>query len=229
MYVNNSMGVEYAFVKSIQIDNEISWVGLSISSIRPRYGGQLEDRAHVFINGKWVSIVGVRFSSFGVDVAVPTLESNISTGDLILVKKDISYNHCISRIHSAIHLLCALSNHEMLNAYSGDKIGRVDFLGDSNEFNRNLIFIEAEFRRLVNKAINISEIYASKEEIIELGNVKEFGKADLSLYRIISIDGVDKRICMGSHVSNTKEIGEISIGVAKKCSSNSYKVNILCC
>lgn len=226
MYINNLLDVEYAFVKNIQIDNGIYWMGLPITSLRPRYGGQLEDKGCVFIRGRWVSIVDVRFSSFGVDVAIPAGETNISIGDLILVKKNIEHNLNISRVHSAIHLLCALSAHEMLKAYAGDKIGRVDFLGDSNEFNRNLFFIETEFRKLVRMAINISEIYATKEEVIEFGDVKEFGKADLSLYRIISIDGIDKRICMGSHVANTKDIGEISIGAAKKLSNNSFKVNI---
>lgn len=226
MYINDSRDIEHAFIKSIRFDDEVSWIGLSIASLRPRFGGQLEDKGAILNKDRWVPIVGVKFALYGLDIAIPSVDCHFSVDDLILIKKDFEYNLNISRTHSALHLLCALSAYEMRNAYAGDKLGRVDFSGDSDQFNRDLPLVKERFRKIVTEAIDVYEIYATKEEVNELGNVKEFGKIDLNLYRIISINGIDNRICMGSHVSNTREIGEVSISPAIKLGDTSFKVNV---
>jgi len=198
------------------------------SQIRARFGGQLEDGGYVYLN-QWNKIADVVLDKKYPHLFLPDLKvENIEFGAPILVKLDLLRRHRISTMHTAIHLLCALTGNEMAAGYAGIFKSRVDFLGDADEFNSKIGLISSRFNECVNANLGVSAIYSNGEEAFHLGEVQEF-RVDKSnqAFRAINIDGVDIRACNGTHVDRTGLLSGVSFGLAEKLRPEKFKVNLL--
>lgn len=223
-YANQSA---YFFVNKAVCEEKYLWISFLSGNLRPRYGGQLEDRGFLYLENKWLEIQGIRFSSSGVEVAIFAENiSSIDKGTLVVVLVDQVYRIGISRIHTSIHLLCSLVDNEMQTARAGFNVGRVDFEGDARDFNNKYDKILSLFNEKIASALPVAEVYMTKSEILDLGDVKEFSKQDQKLYRVIEIKNTDRRICMGTHVTNTLELKGAQIKKASQVTKDSFKINV---
>ncbi len=197
------------------------------SNFRPRFGGQLEDRGEIYID-KWYDISDVIFLNNHNYFFVRELkDSKCKVGTPVLIRLDIYRRMQVSMMHTAIHLICALTDNEMVLGYAGFPKSRVDFYGSAEDFNNGFSNLVTRFRDCVEAKLDVSAIYVEREGVARLGKVKEFrSEVDDEILRIIKISGVDLRVCNGTHIQNTEMLSDVYFGSAKNTGKDKFKVNL---
>ena len=198
------------------------------SHLRARFGGQLEDGGDIHLN-VWTRIAEVVLVNKLPYFFLPALKSHhVEVGASILLRLDLLRRQRISAMHTAIHLLCALTEYEMAVGYAGVFKSRVDFLGEAEDFNFRLNSVKARFNECVHANVGVNAIYLDTAAAVQLGGVRELrvDKNNQAL-RVIKIDGVDIRACNGTHVDRTGLLSGVVFGPAEKVGQGKFKVNLL--
>jgi len=120
-------------------------------------------------------------------------------GEKVEVKIDLEKRKRIMRLHSAAHIVYFLiirkiGKQQIIGSNVYEDKSRLDFLYD-----KNLSEIVPELQKEIN-------------EIIEKGlKIKIYNDTDNPGRRFWEIDGYEKMHCGGTHLKNTKEIGNIKL------------------
>ena len=131
------------------------------------------------------------------------------------------------RIHTCLHLLCALIPHDVTGgAISQDK-GRLDFdMTDTLDKET----LQEELQRLIVEAHPISYRWITDEEmernmaLVRTMSVKPpLGQGKV---RLVEVKDLDLQPCGGTHVARTVEIGEVRIGKVEKKGKHNRRVNV---
>ncbi|NCF28247.1 MAG: alanyl-tRNA editing protein [Gammaproteobacteria bacterium] len=141
---------------------------------------------------------------------------------------DWDRRHRIMRIHTLMHLLCAVIPAGVTGGSIRDGSGRLDF--DLPESTLDKEHISAELNRLVEENHRVSARWISDEELaanpelVRTMSVKP--PTGSGQVRVLEVEDVDLQPCGGTHVAATGEIGRVRVRKIEKKGKHNRRVNV---
>jgi len=151
-----------------------------------------------------------------------------AVGSQVTAEIDWARRHRHMRMHTCLHLLCALVEGDVTGGQIGDGKGRLDFnLPDGPP---DKAWLEGELNRLIAEdrpatasAISDAEL-AAKPDLVRTMSVKP--PSGSGTVRLMSIEGIDLQPCGGTHVRRTGEIGRIEVGKIENKGKQNRRINL---
>ena len=193
-------------------------------------GGQVGDTGWIEgPNGKFEVFNTQREGDFFLHCGV-LREGSIDLGQEVKAHVDECRRQAIRRAHTATHLVHAALQH-FLGSHAvqqGSKVDadllRFDFSHASPVGNETLQDIEAMVNEGTSEAVAVSANLLPLEEARHAGAMMLFGEKYPDVVRMVSIDGISKELCGGTHVDNTGEIGLVKIIHEESVSAGTRRV-----
>ncbi len=198
----------------------------------PMGGGQPGDTGVLTTaNGTIVDIADtVKEMGTGIHLHVPADGAPVlQVGDRVTAEIDWERRCKHMRIHSCLHLLCAVIEGGVTGGSIGTERGRLDF--DLPDTALDKEHITAELNRLIEENHPIGAKWISDEELaanpdlVRTMSVKP--PSGQGRVRVLEIEGVDLQPCGGTHVKATGEIGRVRVGKIENKGKHNRRVNIL--
>jgi misacylated tRNA(Ala) deacylase len=195
----------------------------------PMGGGQPGDTgALVLPDGGTIAIADTQKGDNGIlHVAAPN-QALPAPGTQVTAKIDWERRYKHMRMHSALHLLCAVVTGDVTGGQIGADKSRLDFnvpgeALDKDHITRELARLVAEDKAVQPRWIEDAELQA-RPELVRTMSVKPpsgHGKV-----RLLEIDGIDLQPCGGTHVARTSEIGAIEVAKIENKGRQNRRVNL---
>jgi len=145
---------------------------------------------------------------------------------------DWARRHRLMRMHSCLHLLCAVVPGAVTGGQVSDGRGRLDFDVPGSALDKEAI--TARLNELIAAGIDVSPRWIAEEELdakpelVRTMSVKP--PVGAGRVRVIDIAGpngqVDLQPCGGTHIRNTAEIGPIKISKIENKGRQNRRINI---
>lgn len=151
-------------------------------------------------------------------ILVPAEQDDLpEAGDEVQLVLDWDRRHRHMRVHSAMHLMCALVPFPVTGGQISADGGRLDFdIDDPSGITKE--GLTAELNRLIGEDHPISDRWITDAEmeanpgLVRTMSVKPpMGSGHVRLVAIGEDGCVDLQPCGGTHVKSTREIGEIAV------------------
>jgi len=197
----------------------------------PTGGGQPGDIGRLLCeNGQSLSIVDTRKGESGDDVLhVPAEGAALpAVGATVTAEIDWARRHRLMRMHSCMHLLCALVDGDVTGGQVGAEKSRLDFNLPNTALDKAAL--TAGLNRLVQEDHPIRERWiddeelAARPELVRTMSVKP--PTGSGRVRLLEIVDVDLQPCGGTHVRSTGEIGPVRIGKIENKGRQNRRINI---
>lgn len=195
-------------------------------------GGQPGDVGALGLaDGTAIEIVDtVKDRDSGAHLHVPAAGARLpAAGESVTAIIDWDRRHRLMRMHSCLHLLCAVVDGGVTGGAVGVDKGRLDF--DLPETTLDKEAIELALNRLIEadqpiapRWIGDDELAANPDLVRTMSVRPPAGQGQV---RLIEIKGVDLQPCGGTHVAATGEIGPVRVGKIEKKGRHNRRVNVL--
>jgi misacylated tRNA(Ala) deacylase len=162
-------------------------------------------------------------------IHVPAPDANRpAPGDAVTVEIDWERRHRLMRMHTCLHLLCAVVPGAVTGGAIGDGRGRLDFDVPGAALDKEAIAtalnkLIAEGHTVAPRWIDDAELQTRPELVRTMSVKPPMGSGKV---RLLKIDGVDLQPCGGTHVRNTAEIGPVEIGKIENKGRQNRRVNL---
>ena len=180
-------------------------------------GGQIGDQGTITINGETFHIddtIKLPNGQHGhiIDTDGTIMEEGMTVKLSVdeVMRKHLSYNH------SATHLL-GQSLRNVLGSHvvqQGSQVTptrlRFDFNHYKNPTDEEIIEVEKLVNEAIKKGYEVKTILTTVSEAVKNGAQAVFGEKYGDVVRLVDME-YSKELCGGTHVANTKEIGEFAI------------------
>ncbi len=139
---------------------------------------------------------------------------------------DRRYRHM--RMHTCMHLLCAVVTGDVTGGQVGDGKGRLDFNLPDTKLDKD--HIAAELNRLIREDHAVQPRWitdvelAAQPELVRTMSVKP--PAGQGRVRVLDIAGVDLQPCGGTHVARTGEIGAVEVTKIENKGRQNRRINL---
>ena len=149
-------------------------------------------------------------------------------GQALRAEIDWSRRYAHMRVHTGLHLLCALLPYPVTGGQIGEGQGRLDF--DIPEAGLDKAALSEELNRLIHGNAPVQSRWISEEaldaqpELVRTMAVKP--PRGSGQVRLIEIEGVDLQPCGGTHVRDTSEIGAAEVTKIEKKGAQNRRVRI---
>jgi misacylated tRNA(Ala) deacylase len=157
------------------------------------------------------------------DAAPPT------PGTKVTAEIDWDRRHRHMRMHTCLHLLCAVVTGDVTGGQIGADKGRLDFNLPDTQLDKDAV--TAELNRLIAEDhpvqprwITDAEL-AGQPELVRTMSVKP--PSGGGRVRLLDIAGVDLQPCGGTHVRRTGEIGRVRVGKIENKGRQNRRINVL--
>ena len=164
----------------------------------------------------------------GAIAHVPAAGAQLSAfapGTRVLARVDAARRQAHMRFHTATHLLCALVPHPVDGCSITAAYARLDF-HMSEPLDKEAL--SAGIARLVAGAHAVRHRWISEEELdANPGLVRSMSvqpPRGLGRVRVLEVEGVDLQPCGGTHVSNTRDVGDVVVTKIEKKSAMTRRV-----
>jgi misacylated tRNA(Ala) deacylase len=177
----------------------------------PLGGGQAGDTGRI---GNW-RVLDTRKGPAGGDSVLHVLEPGgaAAVGAKVELALDWERRHRLMRLHTALHLLCAVVKAPVTGGRIGDDKAHLDFDIEMERLVKDEI--EQRINALVESSVGTqprwitdAELDARPELVKTMSVAPPRGEGRV---RLIEIPGVDLQACGGTHVRNTAEIGRLAV------------------
>ena len=197
----------------------------------PRGGGQAGDSGSLVLGDGTAIAIADTVKGEGAEIIhVPAagqeaLVVALAPGAALASRIDWERRHRHMRFHTATHLLCAIVPHATNGCSITSDYARLDF--DMVE-PLDKAHLESELARLVAGAHDVRTVWITDEELdakpdlVRTMSVKP--PRGVGRVRLLEIAGVDLQACGGTHVANTREIGQLRVTKIEKKSARSRRV-----
>jgi misacylated tRNA(Ala) deacylase len=197
----------------------------------PEGGGQQGDTGWLDLEGgESIEIVDTRKSGSGDGVIHIPAEGTVppSAGTKVTARIDWERRHRLMRMHTCLHLLCAVVEGDVTSGQIGDGKGRLDFnlpdgSPDKQALAQALNNLIEEDHPAVPRWIEEAELAAQPELVRTLSVKPPSGSGRV---RLLEIKGVDLQPCGGTHVKSTGEIGPIEVGKIENKGKQNRRINL---
>jgi len=225
---------EDAYARSCEarvVSADDSGIRLDRTVFYPTGGGQPGDVGSLRLpDGTEIAIVDAVKGAAGDDVvhkpepgaALP------APGTPVTAVIDWERRHRLMRMHSCLHLLCAVVTGDVTGGQVGDGKGRLDFNLPDTQLDKDRI--QSELNRLVQEDHPVrprwitDEELATHPELVRTMSVKP--PMGLGRVRVLEIEGVDLQPCGGTHVARTGEIGPVLVTKIESKGKQNRRVNL---
>jgi misacylated tRNA(Ala) deacylase len=136
-----------------------------------------------------------------------------AVGERVTAEIDWERRHRLMRMHSCLHLLCAVVPAGVTGGQVGEERSRLDF--DSGELKLDKDEITAKLNALISadhpvrpRWISEGELEAQPELVRTMSVKPPTGAGQV---RLLEIEGVDLQPCGGTHIAHTAEIGPVVV------------------
>ncbi|MCP4297626.1 MAG: alanyl-tRNA editing protein [Proteobacteria bacterium] len=209
-----------------------NWVELESSIFYPSGGGQPGDTGFLTTpSGDDLSVADtVKGEAKETIRHLLTLEENpLKVGDKVRQKIDWERRHRLMRMHSCLHLLCSLVPKGVTGGSVGVDKARLDFdLGDSKV---DKVELTEKLNQLIQKEIEITTDFITDEELDQQPDLVRTMSVQpprgQGRVRVVSVEGVDYQPCGGTHVQNTREIGQVRVASIKSKGKRNRRINLV--
>jgi misacylated tRNA(Ala) deacylase len=197
----------------------------------PTGGGQPGDCGTLkMADGTAIAIVdAVKGESADEVIHVPAPGAALpEPGAEIIAEIDWERRHRLMRMHTCLHLLCAVVPGAVTGGSVGDGRGRLDFdvpgaALDKDAIAAGLNKLIAEGHAVTPRWIDDAELEA-RPELVRTMSVKP--PTGAGKVRLLDIEGIDLQPCGGTHVKNTAEIGPVEIGKIENKGRQNRRINV---
>ncbi|TAD91421.1 MAG: alanyl-tRNA editing protein [Alphaproteobacteria bacterium] len=180
----------------------------------PMGGGQPGDSGVlVLASGVALTVTDTRKGAEGIVHVLAEGSPTPVVGDAVTARIDWQRRHLHMRIHTALHLLCAVVPAGVTGGQIGAGRGRLDF--DVGETTLDKAAIEAGVNALIAadhpvtpRWVDEAELDAKPDLVRTMSVQPPRGTGRL---RLLEIPGVDLQPCGGTHVRHTGEIGPLVV------------------
>lgn len=197
----------------------------------PAGGGQPGDRGVLAWGAETIEIVDTvkDTDDVGVIVHIPTPDSALpASGEEVSMDLDWSRRYAHMRMHTALHLLCAVVDGAVTGGQISAQKGRLDFnlseSPDKEALNAALNHLIADDLPVSARWIEDAELAANPDMVRTLSVKPPMGTGRV---RVIDIKGADSQPCGGTHVRATGEIGPLRVGKIENKGKQNRRINIL--
>ena len=207
-------------------------IRLDRSVFYPTGGGQPGDTGMLRLaDGRQIEIVDtVKGSLPGDIIHVPADDAPLpAPGDAVTAELDWQRRHRLMRMHTCLHLLCAVIDGPVTGGQISDGKGRLDF--DLSEMPLGKDGITAAINRLVDEDhpanprwVDDAEFDDSPELVKTMSVAPPRGQGRV---RLLDIEGVDLQACGGTHVARTGEIGKVRVSKIENKGRHNRRVVIV--
>ncbi len=202
-----------AVVKDVNLKQ--CWFTVDKTVFYPTGGGQPGDTGIGFLkNDVDFRIVDTRRDRVTGEIChyTQTTSQLPSPGSEVHLELDWERRYRHMRLHSCLHLVCALVPGKVTGANINDNMARVDF---DFRMMRPAHVLEESLNILINQNAERSiEVFTQKEladnpNFVKILSVKP--PENVERVRVIRFKDIDMQPCGGTHVANTREIGEVRV------------------
>ena len=198
-----------------------------------RGGGQPGDTGRLIIaDGEEIAVTDTLKNSDSDNLHVLAADLSslpLRVGDRVTAVIDWERRYQHMRMHTCLHLLCALIDAPVTGGNLGSEKGRLDFdLPDASP-DKSLLteklnaLISADTRTELQWITD--EELAAQPELVKTLSVQP--PTGVGLVRLLKIDGVDLQPCGGTHVKQTGEIGPVRISKIEKKSRLNRRISVV--
>ena len=137
----------------------------------------------------------------------------LAAGDTVMAEIDWERRHRHMRMHTCLHLLCAVVPGQVTGGQIAADKGRLDFAVDTGALDK--AHIESELNRLIREDHAVTPRWitdaelAATPDLVRTMSVKP--PSGMGKVRLLDIPGVDLQPCGGTHVARTGEIGAVAV------------------
>jgi len=140
---------------------------------------------------------------------------------------DRRYRHM--RMHSLLHLVCAVVPCKITGAHVGADKSRIDF--DTGEETLDKEQINAALNDLVAKDIPLSHRWITDEQLDANPDLVRTMSVQpprgSGRIRLMEVEGTDLQPCGGTHVARTSEIGRVAVAKIENKGKRNRRVNVV--
>jgi len=198
----------------------------------PMGGGQPGDIGVLLLaDGREVPIIDTRKGAATNEIVHVPAEGSVlpAPGDSVRAEIDWDRRHRLMRMHSCMHLLCAVIEGDVTGGQIGEAKSRLDFNLPDTSLDKE--HIGAELNRLIaedheigTRWIGDDELDANTDLVRTMSVQPPRGQGQV---RLLDIAGVDLQPCGGTHVKSTAEIGRVRVGKIENKGRQNRRVNVL--
>ena len=210
-----------------EINKENKTVKLENTAFYARSGGQPGDIGEMELDGKTIIVKDTIKEENSIVHIVEDLK-NLENGKKIkgLINWEKRYRHM--KMHSALHLLCAIIPLDVTGGQIGFEKSRLDFndpdkIMNKEELDEKINKIIKENHKITNELID-SKILDEKPEIVRTMSVKP--PRTQGKIRLVKIGDIDLQPCGGTHVLTTNEIGTVFVSKIENKGRMNRRINI---
>ena len=166
-------------------------------------------------------------------VHVPDADTALpAAGDTVELHLDWARRHGMMRVHSALHLMCALVPFPVTGGQISPDGGRLDFdidnpdAIDKDTLATGLADLIAADHAISQRWITDDELKANPGLVRTMSVKPPMGSGKVRLVAIGEDGSVDLQPCGGTHVASTAEIGDIAVTKIEKKGRNNRRIRL---
>jgi len=154
---------------------------------------------------------------------------SLSVGDKVMAEIDWQRRYRLMRMHTCLHVLCAVVPGGVTGGSVGEGRGRLDF--DLPDPTLDKDQVTAELNRLIEENHPVrfrwitDEEMAASPDLVRTMSVKP--PSGQGRVRLVEIEGVDLQPCGGTHLASTGEIGRVRVAKIEKKGKHNRRVVIV--
>ena len=213
--------------KIVKIDKENKLIELEETAFYGKGGGQPGDEGIIIKDNETTKVIEVFKKENNIIHKVNSV-NNLELADIIKGQIDWNKRYKFMKMHTALHLLCAVVPMDVTGGQIGEIKSRLDFNADANSINKEKL--QKKLNQILEKDNEVtyqwieSNELEKKPELIRTMSVKP-PKINKKI-RLVKIGDIDLQPCGGTHVRNTSEIGSIIIGKIENKGKMNRRINI---
>ncbi len=153
----------------------------------------------------------------------------LAEGETVTAEIDWERRHKLMRMHTCLHLMCAIVEGDVTGGQIGEEKGRLDFNLPDTSLDKE--HITAELNRLIEEDHPTGARWISDQEMAEQAELVRTMSVrpptGQGKVRLIEVAGVDLQPCGGTHVRSTGEIGRVRVRKIENKGRQNRRVNIV--
>ena len=213
--------------KLTNIDKKNNYIELEKTLFYGQSGGQPGDTGIIEINNKIIEVKNtIKIKKQIIHQVQET--HNINIGDNVRGKINWENRYKYMRMHTALHILCAVVPMDVTGGQISLEKSRLDFNDNTNSINKKEIQDKLNEINKINHKIEYEwisyEELEKKPDLVRTMSVKPPKINDK--IRLVKIGNIDLQPCGGTHVKETREIGTILVRKIENKGKMNRRINI---
>jgi misacylated tRNA(Ala) deacylase len=197
-------------------------------------GGQPGDRGKLVMADEVIEVVTTVYDADRATIVHVPAEGLVLPvpGQAVDASLDWDTRHKHMRMHTALHLLCALVKFPVTGGQVGAAEGRLDFdipeasAVDRDELAQKLDALVAADHPVTERWISDAELEANPQLVRTFAVKPPRGSGQVRLVAIGDGGAVDLQPCGGTHVRSTAEIGRVAVSKIEKKGRHNRRIRV---